>query len=223
MNKLRLLCCFLYFIVFTAVAEEQPPPPPLDPDYMGSHTMMLITGGVGLFAASIPTYSKPSNIQLVYKLSSNNQALFLLVKDADLVTIKTKPFNIQRLIRGEEVTVKADIYMGHIDKGGFLTYPDFELIFDKKMYLRELTKDNLVNSNIVQKYDSIKLSGDDKIMIHQIQTPPSYNHIVFMFQDVNCITEFETSSAVPRESEILTRLSVCGSMKPLYYGTDNLK
>lgn len=223
MKKLLLLWAVLNIAIFAAVAEEEALPPPLDPDYMGEHAMVLMTGGVNLFAANLPMYSKPSNIQLVYKLASNNQALFLLVKDADLVTIKTKPFNIERLMRGEQTTVKAEVYMGHLDKGGFLTYPDIELMFDEKLYLRELTKDSLVTANPVQKYDSISLTGGDKIMIHQIQTPPSYNHIVFMFQDVNCLSEFETSSSVPRENELLRRLSICGSMKPLYYSTDNLK
>lgn len=223
MNKLLWLGMLLCVLGFSAWAEEEAPPPPLDPDYMGSHTMVLMSGGSNLFAANIPLYSKPSNIQLVYKLSNKDQALFLLVKDADLVTIKTKPFNIERLMRGQEVTVKADVYMGHIDKGGFLTFPDMELVFYKKMYLRELKKDNLDRSNPIQKYDSVKLTNGKRIMVHQIQTPPSYNHLVLLYQDVNCVTEFSTSSAVPRESEVLNRLSICGSMKPLFYSTDNLK
>lgn len=223
MNKLLLLGALLCMLGFSVVAEEEAPPPPLDPDYMGRHTMVLMVGGSSLFAANIPLYSKPSNIQLVYKLANKDQSLFLLVKDADLVTIKTKPFNIQRLMRGQEVTVKADVYMGHIDKGGFLTFPDMELVFGKKMYLRELKKENLDRSNPLQKYDSIKLFNGNRIMVHQIQTPPSYNHLVLLYQNVNCVTEFATSSAVPRESEVLTRLSICGSMKPLFYSTDNLK
>lgn len=223
MNKLVLFFVFLNLISVSVFAEDEAPPPPLDPDYMGSHTMVLMTGGFSLFAANVPMYSKPSNIQLVYKISNKDQSLFLLVKDADLVTIKTKPFNIQRLMRGEELTVKADVYMGHIDKGGFLTFPDVELTFDKQMYLRELTKENLDTSNALQKYDSIRLTNGDRILVHQIQTPPSYNHLIVLFQDVNCVTEFNTSSAVPREGELLSRLSVCGSMKPLFYSTDNLK
>lgn len=223
MNKRILLGIFLIVVGFSVFAEEEAPPPPLDPDYMGRHTMLLAAGGSGLFAANMPLYSKPSNMQLVYKVANKDQSLFLLVKDADLVTIKTQPFNIQRLMRGQEVTIKADIYMGHIDKGGFLTFPDIELVFNKKMYLRELNKDNLDSSNTLQKYDSIKLSNGDRIMIHQIQTPPSYNHLLLLYQDVNCVTEINTSSAVPGESEVLGRLSVCGSMKPLFYSTDNLK
>ena len=65
MKKLLLLWVVLHMAVFAAVAEEEALPPPLDPDYMGGHAMVLMTGGVNLFAANLPMYSKPANMQLI--------------------------------------------------------------------------------------------------------------------------------------------------------------
>lgn len=223
MMKILRLFLLLIIVSFGIYAEDEKAPPPLEPEYMGSHGMVLMTGSYTMYASNIPTYSKPSNVQLVYKLESKNPPLFYLVRDADLVTIKTKPFNIQRLMRGEEVKVKVDVYMGHFDKGGALMFKDMEIVFQKHLYTRELTKEVLQPSANLHKYDTVKLSGKEKILIHQVQLPPSYDHLILVYQDVNCMTDVIASSAVPAPNEIISRLTTCGSMKPLYYSTDNFK
>ena len=204
-------------------AEEKAEPPPLDPNFMGSHSMVLVNGGYTLYASNMSTYKKPGNVQLVYKLKTPEQAVFYMVRDADLVTIKTKPFNLQRLMRGEEMKVKADVYMGHFDKGGVLTFKDMEFEFTEHLYSRELSKEALEASSNFHKYDTVRLAGKEKILIHQIQLPPSYDHLILFYQDVNCMTQFGASSSVPGQGEILGKLTTCGSMKPLYYSTDNFQ
>lgn len=210
-------------VSFGTIAEDEQAPPPLDPAFMGSHGLVLMNGGYTLYTSNIPTYNKPSNVQLVYKMESKNPALTYLVRDADLVTIKTKPFNLQRLMRGQEVTVKADVYMGHFDHGGVLTFNDMEIVFKKLLYSRELSKGALEPSSQSHTYDTVDLNGKGKILIHQVQLPPSYDHLILVYQDVNCVTQITASSAVPAQHELLNRLSICGSMKPLYYSTDNFK
>jgi hypothetical protein len=199
--------------------EDTPPPPPLDPKYMGIHGMKLLNKGSSVFASHMLTLKAPKNVQILYKLDINQLFLLQLVKDADLVTIKPEPFNLQRLMRGEKVEVKADIYMGNYKKDGMLTYSDVTIIFDKQLFTKIIDKPE--ESNKRQKYDVVNMKNNERILIHQIQKPPSYEHIIYLSDDVNCITNFTSSSAVPKENEIHYKLTYCGAMKPLYYNAED--
>jgi len=82
--------------------------PPLDPAYMGVHGMVLFTQGSSIYASHLPFYRKPHNVQLLYKLDNNDLAVLQAVRDSQLITIKPKPFNLQRLMRGEKMIIQAD-------------------------------------------------------------------------------------------------------------------
>lgn len=195
-------------------AEKAPPPPPLDPAYMGVHGMKLMVAEYNLYASHLPLYSKPHDAQIIYSLKGNNTPLILMVRDAEMVTFKPKPFNLQRMMRGESFTIKGDVYLGHFERDGFPTMQNVELIFEKQIYYREL-KDLEPSSNF-QKYDTIKIGNDAKILVHQIQQRPSYDHIVYVEQDINCVVEFYTSSAQPSFDELFRKLYLCGPLKPFH-------
>jgi len=209
---------------FWAIAEdEENLPPPLDPSFQGVHGMVLAVAGQNLFAINEVTYERPSNAQVVYSLSAKNPTLFFLVRDADLVTVKTKSFNLERLIRGEEeVTVKGDVYLGHFNKGGMLTYEGVDIVFQKKLFSRDLAKETLFPSSNSRVYESVPVGRKNRILIHKIQQAPSYQHLVLFYEQVGCVTSFTSTSAIPSQGEVLNRLSLCGSMKPLYYSPDRL-
>lgn len=219
-NKILLIICLL---CTQAIAQDEPAskPEPLDPGYMGVHGMVVVNSASKLYASHLPTYYKPHDAQIIYKLDSRNPELTYLVRDADLVTIKPKPFNLQRLIRGEEVETTVDVYMGHFERGGMLTYQNMDVTLSEQVYLRMLT--DLDKSSTKRIYDSVQLGKGSRLLIHQIQTAPSFDHIVLFYQNVNCITEFNTSSAVPEQGELINKLSFCGSMKPLYYETQDFR
>lgn len=222
--KFKFLPLMLVLLLSTFVqAKEEKVQPPLDPSYMGVHNLILVNGGYTIYASNIPTYSKPGNVQLVYKLKAVEPSLIYMVRDADLVTVKTEPFNIERLMRGERVTIKLDVYMGHYDKGGVLTYKGMPVEFEKQLYSREITKESLQPSSSQHKYDSIILDSKERLLVHQIQLPPSYDQLILFYQNVSCITDITASSAVPSEGELLSKLTMCGAMKPLYYSTDHYK
>jgi len=204
---------------FVLAEEDAPPPPPLDPKYMGIHGMKLFNKGSSVFASYMLTLKAPKNVQVLYKLDISQLFLLQLIKDADLVTIKTEAFNLQRLMRGEEVEVKADVYMGDYKKDGILTYSDITIVFDKQLFTKIIDKPE--ESNKRQKYDVVQMKNNERILIHQIQKAPSYEHIIYLSDDVNCITNFTASSAVPKENEIHYKLTYCGAMKPLYYNAED--
>lgn len=213
MLGLKLLLLIFLFASY-AIAEEKQPSP-LDPSYMGEHGMVLFSQESTLYASNMPTYSKPHDAQLVYKVTTNPKIVTYLVRDADLVTIKPKPFNLQRLLRGEQMTISAEVYSGHFQRLGSLMYPEVEISFDEQLYVRKL--DNVEPAGLRQTYDSIDLGGKGRILVHRIKAAPSYDHLVLVYDKLSCITEFFASAYVPPANELHSRLSYCGSLKPLYY------
>jgi hypothetical protein len=221
MKKTLLLATILLFSSMVLAEEEAAEAQPLDSAYMGMHGMVLMNNGSNLFASHLPTYNKPHDVQIIYSIDIPDAALLYLIRDAHMVTIKPKPFNLQRLMRGESFTVKADVYMGHFEREGMLTYENMDITFEEQLYLRLLDKPQ--NSHVRQTYDSVMLKNNQRILVHQIQKSPSYDHLVLLYEGVNCVTQFGTSSAVPNQSELNTKISTCGSLKPLYYETQDFQ
>ena len=204
---------------FSAIAEEQQEP--LDPAYVGVHGMVLVSKASTLYAYHMPLYAKPHDAQILYKVGSKMAPVTFLVKDADLVTIKPEPFNLQRLMRGESMKIVADVYMGHFERGGMLTYEGVEFNFDEQLYFRML--EDLESSSTRQKYDSVSLGKKERILIHQITQAPSYDHLILFYQQQSCMTDLVTSSPVPSQNELHNKLTFCGPMKPLYFETHDFQ
>jgi hypothetical protein len=194
---------------------------PLDPVYEARHGMVIVNKGSNLYASNLATYSAPHNAQILYKLEIREVSLIQLVRDADLVTMFTKPFNLQRLMRGENVTVEADVYLGHYNRSGMQVFSNLPVTFKKHLYARLL--DELESKDKKQKYDAVEVGTDEYILIHQIQTPPSYDHLVLVTNYVSCIKEFDTGSDVPTENELTRKLMYCGPLKPLYFESEVFK
>ncbi|TDF41748.1 hypothetical protein EYS14_02550 [Alteromonadaceae bacterium M269] len=218
MLKKLLTLSILLTSVFTYAQddEEEKAPPPLDPKYMRPQKMALVNAGSTIYAVNMFTYKEPYNVQIVYGVDFDQNSIISLVRDADLVTIQTEAFNLQRLMRQEEeVSTVADIYLGHFDNGGFKAYEKAAIHFSKPIYVRELV--DLDPSSRSQKYDVVDIKRDERMLIHQVQTAPSYSHIMIQDSAVNCIRQFTTSSATPSEHELFGKLAFCGSLKPMYY------
>ncbi len=216
-----LVVCLLSVNVFSQEeqSDEAIAPEPLDPAYEGIHGMLVFNQGSSLFASHFALYRKPHNAQIIYKLEAKDPSLVFLVRDADMVTIKPQKFNLQRLIRGEELTIKADVYIGHFERGGSKTYEQVELTFTKQVYVRML--EDLGSPVSKQTYEKVDIGKGALLLVHQIQGEPSYDHLIILYQNIGCITDVDTGEAVPNETRLINRLSFCGSMKPVYYETQD--
>lgn len=219
MTKLVLTLILVLATSFTAFAEEEnKPPPPLDPAYQGVHGMALMNKGSRVFAYHLPTYEKPHNVQLLYKLEVKDVSLLQVIRDNELVTIKPKPFNLQRLMRGESLSVQAELYIGHFEREGMKVYGDVNIVFDEQLYVRELNE--LTDSSSTQEYDVVSYnSKSDRLFIHKIQKAPSFDHIIHIDLMAGCLNKFRTSSAVPKRNELQYKFINCGTMKPMYFET----
>lgn len=195
--------------------------PPLDPAYMGVHAMVLVTQGSSIYASNLSNYKKPHNVQLFYKLENKDLAVLQTVRDSQFITIKPKPFNLQRLMRGDKMVIQADLYAGHFNRGGMLVYENISLSFDKQLYVR--TFDDIKPSSTKQEYDVVSLRKDYKIYIHRIQQAPSFDHILGVDLIAGCLGRFNTSSPVPKETELQYKFLNCGTIKPLYFETEDFQ
>ncbi|MFC3031754.1 hypothetical protein ACFOEE_04425 [Pseudoalteromonas fenneropenaei] len=221
-QTLKKILLLPLFLLGTAYAKDkQAEMPPLDPSWQGEHAMALVNQGASIFAVSIPSYSKPHSVQIVYKLDNKDLALLSLVRDAQVVTIKTKPFNIEQLMRGDEVNVIADVYDGHFQEGGSMLYEATTLVFADKLYVRELK--DLAPATQFQEYDYIELAENTRLYIHKIQQKPSFNHILAVEMTGVCPLKLRTSKRVPSEAELMRHFFNCGSLKPLFYDTYQLQ
>ena len=217
-----MLFGILFLLSQVSFAEDEVKKlPPLDPAYKGVHGMVLVTQGSSIYASNLPLYKKPHNVQLLYKLNNTNLAVLQTVRDSQFITIKPKPFNLQRLMRGEKMVIQADLYAGHFERGGMLVYENISLSFDKKLYVR--TFDDIKPSSIKQEYDVISLRKNYKIYIHRIQQAPSFDHILAIDLEAGCLSRFSTSSPVPKEIELQYKFINCGTIKPLYFETKDFQ
>jgi len=218
----KVLFGVLFLLSQVSFAEDEVKKlPPLDPAYMGVHGMALVTQGSSIYASHLPLYKKPHNVQLLYKLDNNDLAVLQTVRDSQLITIKPKPFNLQRLMRGEKMVIQADLYAGHFERGGMLVYENIALSFDKQMYVR--TFDDIKPSSKKQEYDVVTLRKNYRIYIHRIQQAPSFDHLLGIDLEAGCLGRFSTSSAVPKETELQYKFLNCGTMKPLYFETEDFQ
>ncbi len=218
MKSMILLLSLMLFNQST-LAKEEKPLRPLDPDYEGTHSMVLVSNSSTIYALNLSSYNKPHDVQLLYKLESISLPLLQTVRDGQLTTIKTKPFNLDQLMRGDKMTIVADVYSGHFNRGGMLVYKDMPLNFGKQLYLRKF--DDIKPSNNRQEYDVVSLKKNYKIYVHRIQQAPSYAQLMHIDIEAGCLARFNTSSAVPKETETQFKFMNCGSMKPLYFETQD--
>lgn len=221
MKKILLSILLLTLSSASFAEEEVKELPPLDPAYMGIHSMVLFTHGSSIYASNMSLYNKPHNVQLLYKLDNSDLAVLQTVRDGDLITIKPKPFNLQRLMRGEKMVLNVDLYSGHFKRDGMLVYENIPLSFDKQLYVR--TFDDIKPSSSKQVYDVVSLKNGYKFYIHQVQQAPSFDHIIGIDIEASCLDRFNTSSAVPKETELQYKFWNCGTIKPLYFETQDFK
>lgn len=214
----------LIFSFFTSYlcaeeVEEIVELPPLDSAYEDIHPFVLLHKNSKIYAYKLSGYEKPQNTQILYQLDVSDLPFLQLVRDADFITIKPKKFNVQRLLRGETFTVKAEVFNGDYRSDGFSVYTDVNINFEKQLYAIEMT--DITESSTKQEYETISYNNKrDRFYIHKVQAAPSYEQVLHIDLIAGCLTKFTTSKAVPEENEILYKLLECGTITPLYFNTD---
>lgn len=218
----RSLSILVLLFAPLSIAADEAEPAPLDPKYEGEHPFVLMEKGSAIFAYHMATYDKPHNVQILYKLSVKDFSLVQLVRDSNLITIKPESFNLQRLMRGEELTVNADAFIGDYKKEGMSVYKDIPITFGKMLFVKELTE--LSESKRKHTYEEVSYNNQsDRFYIHNLHRAPSYEQVLHIDLTAGCRKQFNASSAVPKESELLYKFINCGTITPLYFNSDNFQ
>ncbi|AZN32001.1 hypothetical protein [Pseudoalteromonas sp. Xi13] len=220
---MRLLLTLLIITIsgYAFAEEEAAELPPLNPKYKAEHAIALVNKGSGIYAFNLPSYKLPHDVQVVYRIKNPDVAFLDVVRNAELITLKPKPFNIQRLMRGEEITITADVYKGNYKKAGSLIYTNRTIEMSKQLYARQLK--DLAKASQWQEYDMIDLGSTERIYIHKISQAPSFSHLIFVDLVNACMQKFRTSTLLPSQNELTYKFINCGTLKPLFYEAESLK
>lgn len=211
-----LLILLLISTVFFTVTAQEPAS-----KYNTEHPMVLINHGDTIFAVNIPSYKSPDDVQIIYKIEIPDFAFLSLVRDTKLITIKPKPFDINRLINGEKISIMADVFDGDYRHGGNLVYSNREIVMSEQLYTRQLN--DLKEPSNLQEYDMVTLENSERMYVHKIQKAPSFNHLILIDLKNVCLRKYKTSQIVPSPNEITYKFINCGTLTPLYYNADDLK
>lgn len=209
--------------VFSVFAKEHKSTQPdsLGHGYVGIHGMVLFNHGTNLYVSHLPLYRKPHNAQIIYQIETQQDSLLKLVKNAAMVTAKPEMFNLQRLINGEAMSVNVDVYNGHFEREGSLQFKDIEIILSKQVYLRML--EDISPASVEKKYDDVALDNGGSLLVYQIQSAPSFDHILMLADASSCPKTISTKTLVPVEKDLNALLGVCGSLKSVYFETQDFK
>lgn len=221
MKYLLLTLYALLTINHLAAKEPEVKEPPLDPEYQGVHGLVLMEANYKLYVANLAKYRKPHNAQIVYKIETSEEALLLMVRDADLVTLKPRAFNLERMLRGHKFKIVGDLYLGNYQKGGMKVRENVQIVLSEQLFKRKL--EDLGAPTNQQTYEVVRVGNAQKLMVHHVQGSPSYAHIVYFDPDDACMNQFYTSSSIPSQSELFSRMTHCGPMKVLYYEVEDFR
>ncbi|WP_338365171.1 hypothetical protein [uncultured Pseudoalteromonas sp.] len=155
--------------------------------YVGFHGMALILAGDKVIASHMPLYAPPHDYQIVYevinedthpKSKSSTQLETIkniLKKAADeqrKITILPTKFDLHLLINKKTPTLNVTVFNGHFERGGKALFTT-KLTFKNPLYVGKIT------TNKAQKnaFELIKLTAQQGLVIHKIQSKPSYDSL----------------------------------------------
>ncbi|MBV2127616.1 hypothetical protein [Arsukibacterium indicum] len=145
--------------------------------YIGSHGMVLFAADDILLASHLPLYQPPHNYQLIYQITlppTEHQAVLATLHDKQQMTILPQQFDLQQLINGNSITIKASVYHGHFERGGSVWFDEVPVNFARRLYFRPITQSAPINE---AHYDVLKIK-QNYFLIHQIAAKPGYDQIL---------------------------------------------
>jgi len=201
---------------------------------MGSHGMVLFTDGTNLYANHLPLYQKPHDYQLIYQVNTkqNQKIIDYLQGDSSLsadkylsqmVTILPEPYDLNRLIENQPLTLSATVFKGHFERGGKTWLEDIQLDFVKMLVNKKITVSNSDVKTRKQQWLVRELAlTTDKLFIHVINKKPSYDALII---GKNCPDTLEADTLliappIDNKSPLLLK-TLCKQQSTLYYETQD--
>ncbi|MBB1353023.1 hypothetical protein [Pseudoalteromonas sp. SR45-5] len=171
----------LFFILLSSAAHANTPQhnSHKTQSYNGFHGMALILAGDKVLASHMPLYAPPHNYQIVYEVTTDDTHLKtiknILNKAADeqeKITILPTKFDLNLLINKKTPTLNVTVFNGHFERGGNVLFTT-KLTFKNPLYVEKITT-NQAQKNV---FALIKLTEQQGLVIHKIQSKPSYDSL----------------------------------------------
>lgn len=174
----------LLFILLSSAALANTPPHNSHSthkadSYVGFHGMALILAGDKVLASHMPLYAPPHDYQIVYEVTTSdthfNTIKSVLEKAANeqgQITILPTKFDLNLLIHKKTPTLNVTVFNGHFERGGKALFTT-KLTFKNPLYVEKIT----TNKAHINTFELIKLTAQQGLVIHKIQSKPSYDSL----------------------------------------------
>lgn len=238
----------LVFIIFSSAALANTPQHNAHNthkahNYVGFHGMALILAGDKVLASHMPLYAPPHDYQIVYEVTNEdthpkNEVTIenthlksksdtqletiknILKKAADeqrQITILPTKFDLNLLINKKTPTLNVTVFNGHFERGGKALFTT-KLTFKNPLYVEKITT-NKARKNA---FELIKLTAQQGLVIHKIQSKPSYDSLSLVplnrgeyNGELKCDVAIKTSV----NAALKSKLEACFKSVPSYLET----
>ena len=188
--------------------------------YVGFHGMALILAGDKVLASHMPLYAPPHNYQIVYEVTTNDTHLKIIkkalnesLKKQTQITILPTKFDLNLLINKLTPTLNTTVFNGHFERGGTALFST-KLTFKNPLYIKKLA----VKKTTKAEFDLIKLSAGRGLVIHKIQSKPSYDSLILVAL-TNEKYNGKLMCDAPVTTALTSKLKACFKSAPSYLET----
>lgn len=190
--------------------------------YVGFHGMALILANDTVLASHMPLYATPHDYQIVYEVTTSDTHL-KIIKDAlrkaaneqSQITILPSNFDLKLLINKKTPTLNTTVFNGHFERGGTALFST-KLTFKNPLYIKKLA----ITQPVKAEFDLIKVSAGQGVVIHKIQSKPSYDSLSLVpLTRGKYNGELECDSAI--NTTLASKLTACFKNAPSYLETQD--
>ncbi|WP_249935881.1 hypothetical protein [Pseudoalteromonas sp. S3785] len=182
--------------------------------------MALILAGDKVLASHMPLYAPPHDYQIVYEVTTSdthfNTIKSVLKKAAteqEQITILPTKFDLNLLISKKTPTLNVTVFNGHFERGGNALFST-KLTFEKPLYVKKLA----ITKPKKAEFDLIKVSATQGLVIHKIQSKPSYDSISLVpLRNGKYNAELKCNTAI--NTALKSKLEACFKNAPSYLET----
>lgn len=174
---LVLLLCYPSNIEAKSISKEQGHFHGTHKTAVGIHGMALFTDGETLYASHMPLANSIHAHQVIFSFSlseGSEQALKTMLANNALVSLMPERFDLMKLIEGELLSFKGQLFAGHFERGGKKVLHQVTVNVKKVLLSTDLASDIKDNGT----FFFIKTKGKNGLLVHRIVASPSFDQII---------------------------------------------
>jgi hypothetical protein len=188
--------------------------------YVGFHGMALILAGDKVLASHMSLYAPPHDYQIVYEvitsdthLNTIKRVLKKAANEQGQITILPTKFDLNLLINKKTPTLNVTVFNGHFERGGTALFST-KLTFKNPLYVKKIA----ITQPEKEVFDLIKVSVEQGVVIHKIQSKPSYDSLSLVAL-TNGKYNGKLKCNAPVTTALASKLKACFKSAPSYLET----